>query len=136
MRYRDQNCSFADVEVSAQHLVILASETKQPPPQLATQVSTPSSNHFPAEPSSSDILDMPVVEARQESTPATSSPASPSSDGFSVPSKLRLQLSGLSSTTLLAAGFTDMPVETHLWSSLQSVCVLTYSLPAELVHPN
>jgi len=67
---------------------------------------------------------MPLGEAEQESTPATFPPASPSSDGFSIPGKLPLQLSGLSSTTLFAAGFTDVPVETHYWSSLLSVSVL------------
>jgi len=65
-----------------------------------------------------------VAEAGQDSTLAASPPPSPSSDGFSMPGKLRLQLSGLSSTTLLTTGFTDMPVETNLWSSLQSVSVL------------
>jgi len=79
---------------------------------------------------------MPVADAGQESTTAASPPACPSSGGFSVPGKLRLQLSGLSCTTLLAAGFTDMPVATHLWSSLQSISVLAECLPAELVRPN
>jgi len=102
------------IEASAQHLLTLASETEQPPTRSATQVSTPSSNHSPADPCSGDVLDMPVAEARQESTSAASPPASPNSDGFSVPGKLRFQQSGLSSTTLLAAGFTDIPVETHL----------------------
>jgi len=111
------------MEASAQHLLTLASETEQPPPQSATQLSTPSSNYSPPDPCSGDLLDMPVAEAGQESTPADSPPASPTTDGSSVPSKLRLQLSGLTSTSLLAAGFTDMPVETHDWSSLQSVSV-------------
>jgi len=84
----------------------------------------PSSNHSPADPCSGDVLDLPVAEAGQESTAATFPPASVSSDGFSVSGKLTLPLSGLSSTTLLAAGFTDNPVETHLWSSLHSVSVL------------
>jgi len=112
------------IEASAQHLLTLASETEQPPSRSTTKVSTPSRNHSPVDPCSGDVLNMRVAEAGQEPTPAASPPVSPSSDSFSVPGKLQLQLSGLSCTTLLAAGFTGMPVETHLWSSLQSVSIL------------
>jgi len=112
------------IEASALYLLTLASETEQPPPHSATHVSKPSSNHSPADLCSGDVLDMPVGEAGQESTPAASPPASPSSDGLSMPGKLGLQLSGLSSCTLLAAGFTDMQVETYLKSSLLCVSVL------------
>jgi len=112
------------IEASAQHLLILASESEQTAPRSATEVITPSINHCPPDPCSGDVWDMPVAEARQESRLASSLHASPSSDGFSVPDKLRLQLSRLSSTTLVAAGFTIMPVETPLWISIKSVSVL------------
>ena len=38
------------IEASAQHLLKLASQTEPPPPRSATQVSTLSSNHSPADP--------------------------------------------------------------------------------------
>jgi len=58
----DQNL----IEASAEYLLTLASKSEQLSTRSATQVSSPSSNHSPANPFSGNELDMPVAEARQE----------------------------------------------------------------------
>ena len=90
-----------------------------------TQVSTRARDHYPGDPLSEYVhVDIPVPEATQESNPSTLPLANQSRSGSSTPAKWWLQLRGFLST-MLAAGFPAAPAETHIWSPLQSVSVVS-----------
>ena len=114
------------VEASVQHLVMLASEARQHAgTSEETRVSTPAGDHYTSNQDSGVVdWDIPVPEATQGSNLSAPSPANECSSGYSTPGKLRLQLPGFLST-MLAAGFPAVSAETHVWSPLQSVSVVT-----------
>ena len=103
------------LRASAQHLLMLVSGVGQPAELSVTQVGTPGRTRSPSDQRSGDPLaNMMVPDAGRESGPA--SPASESSSGYFMASKLRLPLPTFSS--ILAA-------ETDVWSPLRSVSALT-----------
>ena len=102
------------VTASAQHLLMLASGVGQPAKLSVTQVGTPGRTCSPSDPRSGDPLaNMMVPDAGLELGPA--SPASESSTGYFMASKLRLPLPSL--PPMLVA-------ETDIWSPLRSVSAL------------
>jgi len=72
------------VEASAQHLVMLASGSRQhADTSEETQVSTPERDHYPGDPRSQYVhVDIPVPEAAQESNPSTLPLPNESRSGF------------------------------------------------------
>ena len=104
---------------------MLASEARQhagTPEE--TQVSTPVGGYYTGDQYSGVVdTNIPVPEAVQELNLSTFSPANKTSSGYSSPSKLQLQLPCFLST-ILAAGFPAVSVETHIWSPLRSVSVV------------
>ena len=114
------------VKGSAKDLVMVVSGARQHGDKSEeTQVSTPERDHYPGDPRSEYVhTDIPVPEAAQESNPSALSLANKSRSGSSTPGKLRLLLPGFPSSTL-AAGFPAAPAETDVWSSLQTVSVVT-----------
>ena len=102
------------MNASADQFWILASEVGQSAEPSARQVGTPGRTHSTSHPHSEDPLaNMSVPEAGQE--PGSASPASASSSGYFMASKLRLPLPSFSS--MLAA-------ETDVWSPLYSISAL------------
>jgi len=104
------------LRTSAERLLMLASSAQQPADTSATQVSMPSRSHSLSNLCANDALvDMAAADAGRKLGPAPRSRAS--SSGYFTPSKLHLQLPGLSSA-MLAAGRTALAVETDLRSLL------------------
>ena len=102
------------VRASAEHLSMLASGVGQPAELSVTQVGTPGRTRSPSDKGCGDPLaNMMVPDAGRES--GLASPASESSSGYFMASKLRLPLPSFSS--MLAA-------ETDVWSPLRSVSAL------------
>jgi len=115
----------AEARRSAAYLLMLASEGDQPVNTLATQVGTPSRNHSPSDPATSDVsADIPAAgEPGRELSPAADSPTDPSA--YSISGKFRLRLPGFSSILLARSRVVPL-AETGVGSPLKSVSVLAH----------
>ncbi|PUU79381.1 hypothetical protein B9Z19DRAFT_1064275 [Tuber borchii] len=104
-----------EVRTSAEHLLMLVSGTQQPADDAVV-------NTIVAD--TADVLmDMPVVDVRQESGPVAIPLAS--SSGYSTPGQLQFQIPSFSSA-MLASGSTTLSVEMDVGSSLWFISVLAH----------